>query len=122
MEKELVTIEFRYTDKPNTEHDSGDRSKTVTIGIYDTLEEAIIEGNKTLGILAKTFEVRHDDKFGLHNSSFGTPKRLVTNTSYPTKNIQYFAQIIKLNICPIEFMINETFVARKRYEESKNKE
>ena len=46
MTKELLTIEFRYRDKPKSDSDSEHRSKTITIGVFDTLEEAIVEGNK----------------------------------------------------------------------------
>ncbi len=103
MDKELLTIEFRYTDKEGEYH-----SKTITIGIYDTLEVAIEEGNKVLDVLSKTFEVRSDDKF-MKNHLFGTPKRLVTNCSYPTKGIQYFAKITKLNHENVSDAIKDIF-------------
>jgi len=45
MKKELLTIEFRYHDKPLSKDFGGHESKTITIGVYDTLDEAIIEGN-----------------------------------------------------------------------------
>jgi hypothetical protein len=44
--KELVTLEFRYNDKPASYHHSSYRSKIITIGIFDTLEEAVNQGNK----------------------------------------------------------------------------
>jgi hypothetical protein len=118
MEKEMLRIEFRYNDKPASEHSGGYKSKTITIGIFETLEEAIREGNKTLDILSKTFEVRSDDKFKLKHL-FGSPKRLVTNCSYPTKGIQYFAKIEKLNFNDLQETIKETFKAFERYKKYK---
>lgn len=121
MKKELLTIEFRYLDKPRNEHFSGSESKEITIGIFDTLEEAITEGNKALAVLAKTFEVRHNDKFQL-NYIFGSPKTLVTNTCYPTNGIQYFAKITSLNFADLESTIGETFTALERYKAYKQTE
>lgn len=121
MTKELVTIEFRYTDKPNRDHDCGYKSKTITIGIFDTLAEAINEGNKVLSVLSKTFEVRSRDKF-MFNHLFGSPKRLVTNVCYPTNGIQYFAKITSLKFDDLSETINETFEAFKRYKEHKSLE
>jgi len=114
MNKELLTIEFRYLDKPKSEHDCECKNKTITIGIFDTLEEAISEGNKTLNVLSKTFEVRSDDKFKL-NHLFGSPKRLVTNCCYPTKGIQFFAKITTLKFDDLNETVNETFKAFDRY-------
>lgn len=117
--KELLQIEFRYNDKPKGEYDGGTRTKTVTIGIYDTLEEAITEGNKALAILANSFEVRHDDVFKSHHL-FGHPKRLVTNTCYPTNGIQYFASIRQLTFDDLRQTVIETFQAFGRYRDYKN--
>lgn len=95
MQKELLTIEFRYHDQPEDVTNSVCRKKTITIGIFDTLEEAIEKGNKALEILSKHFQVRPDDKFQLHHL-FGYPCRLVTNCCYPTNGIEYFASITPL--------------------------
>lgn len=113
MTKELLTIEFRYRDKPKSEWDGGHRNKTITVGVFDTLDEAIIEGNKALAVLSKRFEVRADDRFDRTN--LGSPLRLVTNTCYPTKGVQYFAKIQKLNFDNLEQSINEAFEASERY-------
>ena len=113
MKKELLTIEFRYHDDPAKSF-SEYINKTITIGVYDTLEEAIEEGNEVLKVLAEHFEIRYDDYFKLH-FLFGGPKRLVTNTCYPTKGIQYFASIAPLNFANLEETILETFNAFERY-------
>lgn len=106
--KELLTIEFRYYVKPINEYSSGHKTKVITIGIFDTLESAINEGNKALNILSKTFEIRLDDKFKL-NGLFGKPQRLVTNTCYPTKGIEYFAKITLLQFDDLNETIGELF-------------
>lgn len=118
MKKEILTIEFRYRDKSTGDHDGGHRTKTVTIGIYDTLEEAIEAGNKALSVLAQRFQVRHDDRFKMKHI-FGNPQRLVTNCCYPTNGIQYFAKIEKLDFADLGGTINETFAAFERYKKWK---
>jgi len=57
MTKELVTIEFRYRDIPKGEYDSEHKSKTITIGVFDTLEEAIVEGNKAMEVFEDYFKL-----------------------------------------------------------------
>lgn len=105
---------------PRGEWDGNHRSTTVTIGIYDTLEEAIIAGNEKLKVLAEHFEVREDDKFQL-NFLFGQPKRLVTNCCYPTKGIEFFAKITQLKFDCLMSMVDETFTASERYRQYKIK-
>lgn len=119
MTKELLQIEFRYHDNPKYEGSCGSESKTITIGIYDTLEEAIEEGNKCVDILSKHFEVRSDDKFAM-KFLFGQPCRLVSNCCYTTKGISYFAKIEKLKFDDLNETIDETFKAFERYKEYKN--
>lgn len=114
MKKELLTIEFRYHDKPKNSDFSEYTNKRITIGIYDTLEEAIEAGNEVVKVLAKSFEVRQDDKFQL-KFLFGCPKKLVSNTCYPTNGISYFAKIETLDFCDLSLTIAETFEAYERY-------
>lgn len=54
MEKELLTIELSHHDLA---------PETITIGIYDTIDEAVKEGNKALELLSRYFEVRKGDFF-----------------------------------------------------------
>lgn len=116
MKKELVTIEFRYHDSPKWERDGGYRNKTITVGIFDTLEEAVEKGNNALEALSKHFQVRPEDKFKVRGL-FGSPNRLVTNCCYPTKGIQYFAKIESLQFDNLSDTIKETFEAAERYKE-----
>lgn len=106
MFKELVTIELRYTD--NSSDEPNYKSRTITVGVFDTLEEAIEEGNKAIESMADKFEVREDDKFK-KNFLWGSPKRLVTNTCYPTNGVQYFAKIERLSFDDLGNAIEEAF-------------
>lgn len=121
MKKELLKIELRYQDEPNGEHDSETRSKTITIGIYDTLEEAVEEGNKTMKVLSEYFDVRVEDRFAVRGL-FGRPDRLVSNCCYTTKGVVYFANITTLNFDDISEAITEAFKARDRYKRYKESE
>lgn len=111
--KELLTVEFRYSDAPHSGAESTFRSKTITIGIYGNIEDAVYEGNKILDILSNTYEVR--EKFKV-KGLFGQPDRLVSNCCYPTKGIQYFANITSMEFSNIEDIISETLNAYTRYE------
>lgn len=110
--KELVTIEFRYHDIPKTEFDDGYAERKITIGLYDTLEEAIENGNKALSTLAKHF--KFTKFFGLHNGCFGNPERLVTDF-YTIKGIQVFAKITPLKFDNLEDVIYDVLNSQKRY-------
>ena len=112
--KELLTVEFRYMDVPYSEHFSGYKTKEITIGIFDTLEEAVNAGNETLKVLATKFQVK--EQFAVKGPLWGMPTRLVTNTCSSKDRIQYFAKITTLSFNSLEETINETFEADKRYQ------
>lgn len=112
--KRLITIELRYEDRPVNEDIGGYTTRTITVGIYDTLDEAIEQGNKAIELLSKYFEVRSDDYF-VKNALFGMPRTLVSNCCYRTQNITYFAKITPLHFDDLEGAIKEAFAARERY-------
>lgn len=112
--KQLVTVELRYEDEPVNEDVGGYKTRTITVGIYDTLDEAIEQGNKAIKLLSKYFEVRSDDYF-VKNALFGVPRTLVSNCCYRTQQISYFAKIIPLHFDDLEEAIKEAFAARERY-------
>ena len=97
MQKELLEIEFRYHDRPIGSCPATSCSKTIAIGIFDTLEEAVKAGNETLKVLSEHFQVRSDDRFKVRGL-FGTPDRLVTNCCYTTKGIAYFADTENIDV------------------------
>lgn len=90
--KQLLTVEFRYNDIPRNGERSGYTKETLTIGIYDSLEEAVEAGNNTLEIFSEFFDFGRD-RFKV-KGLFGAPEKLVTNK---TGNI--FAKITTLHIC-----------------------
>ena len=114
MQKELLEIEFRYHDRPIGSCPATSCSKTIAIGIFDTLEEAVKAGNETLKVLSEHFQVRADDRFKVRGL-FGLPDRLVTNCCYTTKGIAYFARITPLKVNDLSETIAETFKAYDRY-------
>jgi len=131
MTKELVTIEFRYLDKPKGEHDSEHKSKTITIGVYDTLEEAIVEGNKVLEILENQFKLHvfpnnkgeaKRERFSKNGGCFGSANRLISNLAYLQTPFAFYAKIEKLTYADIEQTITEVLEAKKRYIEYQNSE
>lgn len=109
MEKELLTIELSHHDLA---------PETITIGIYDTIDEAVKEGNKALELLSRYFEVRKGDFFKT-KGLFGDPCRLVTNCFYPTSNVSYYARITRLKFEDLEGAINNTFNQLKNIDHEK---
>ena len=122
MQKELLTVEFRYHDRPDSCGFGEHPIKKITIGVFDTLKEAVEKGNEVLKTLSeKGFEIRSDDRFKV-KGLFGLPERLVSNCCYPTKGIQYFAKITPLKFDDLDSMIQETFDAYERYKFYKTEE
>lgn len=111
--KYIVQIELLYHDVP-TPPFSEKRRQVVTIGIYDSLEESIENGNEAIKYLSNFFEVHRDDQFTLKNR-LGYPKLLVSNCWYPTKNIVYYARITPLQFSELKEAIYEVFQAYERY-------
>lgn len=126
MTKELVTIEFRYRDKPKGEWDSGHPSKTITIGVFDTLEEAIVEGNKALEIFEKHFKLNtawnKKDRFSKNGGCFGSANRLISPLAYLQTPFDFYAKITQLTYGDVEQTITEVLVGIERYKEYKNSE
>jgi hypothetical protein len=120
MTKELVTIEFRYFDKPSAEDDIRYRTRVITIGIFETFEEAIIEGNKALEIFEKYFKLtpgcKTKDRFGKNNSCFNFPTRLVSPLGYLECPFDFYAKIEKLSYDNVEETILDVLAAQRRYQ------
>lgn len=117
MTKELLTIEFRYHEVPKSEHSCEYVSKTITIGVYDTLEEAVKEGNKVLKDLSSKF--RFSETFGVNNGLWGTATRLVWN--YSQCEVEVFCEIERLNFDDnISKVMNEVFESEEEYRKWKD--
>ena len=102
MKRYLVTIEFRYTDAPKNEFEGVCKSKTITVGIYDTQNDAILNGNKALEKFEKRFPLNPNwnvkERFSNNGGPFGEPKHLVTNTAWITTPFSLVAEITVLNV------------------------
>jgi hypothetical protein len=118
--KYLVDLELRYIDEPRDDGDYPDYvSKTITVGIYDTYEEAVQAGNVML-------ETELESKFPLNKNynkknRFGETytKYLISDLAYLTTPFSFFAHIKKLQISPIGEAVDEALNAERRYKEWK---
>lgn len=111
MNKELLTIEFRYHVIPKSDYTSGFESKKITVGVYNTLEDAVKEGNKVLKELSSRFKFY--ESFGTHNGVFGSATRLVSDCfrGYP----QVFCKITQLKYDDIRKVMNDVIDSEDKY-------
>jgi hypothetical protein len=108
--KQLLTVEFRYNDKENNQI-----CKTITIGVYDTLNEAIVEGNKQLELLESKFSLHkfpngkeaNKNRFSLNGGCYGSKKTLVTNLAYLKTPFDFFFKITELKYSNILDVIED---------------
>ena len=114
MERYLVQIEFRYFDEP--------KNKIVTIGVYDTFEDACENGNNLLEFLESKFELHKfpdgtkasKERFSKNGGCFGGKKTLVTNLAYLKTPFEFYAEIETLKYNPIDEVIDEVIDESKR--------
>ena len=123
IEKYLVRIEFRYSDAPETEDGSTAKNKKVTIGVYDTFEEACQNGNNLLEVLESKFELHmfpdgskaKKERFSKNGGCFGSKNTLVANLAYLKTPFDFYAKIETLEYSPIDEVIENVVSASKRY-------
>lgn len=123
MEKYLVKIEFRYSDAPETEDGSTSKNKMVTIGVYDTFEDACLNGNNMLEILESKFELHQfpdgrkasKKRFSKNGGCFGSKNTLVTNLAYLKTPFEFYAKIETLKYNSIDDAIEDVVSSSKRY-------
>jgi len=119
MEKHLLTIEFRYSDAPKTEDGSTYENKTITLGVFDTFDEAAIEGNKAMEVFEKHFKLNthwnRRDRFSKNGGCFGYPNRLITPLAYLQTPFDFYAKITTLKYEDVEQTILSVLEATKRY-------
>lgn len=124
--KELLTIEFRYKDINKNDGSTDHKSKTVTLGVYDTFEEAAEAGNKMLELMESRFNLHTypdgrkatKERFSKNGGSFGSSKKLITNMAYLTTPFEFYAKIKTLKYDDINSTIDEAMTAEKRYKNS----
>jgi len=121
MEKFLLTIEFRYNDSP--EHGGEFICKTITLGVFDTRDEANTTGNKAMEIFENHFKLNPNynkkERFSNNGGCFGSPHDLITNLAYLQCPFSFFAKITKLKYDDVEQTILEVIEATKRYRKYK---
>lgn len=126
MRKYLVTIRFTYNDAPKYDFLSGYTQKTITIGVYDTQNEAIANGNKALEVFEKHFPLNPHwnvkERFSKNGGPIGDPKHLVTDMAWITTPFSLSANITVLDYMDVEATINNVLEAQKRYKEYKKNE
>jgi hypothetical protein len=128
MEKYLVSIEFRYSDAPETEDGTTSKNKMVTIGVCDTFEDACQNGNNLLEVLESKFELYQfpdgrkasKERFSKNGGCFGGKKNLVSSLAYLKTPFEFYAKIETLEYSPIDEVIENVVSALKRYINYKN--
>jgi len=111
MTKELLTIRFRYHEVPKNLNACEYAEKTITIGVYDTLEEAVKEGNNVLKQLSSKF--KFSEAFGIHNGVFGCDTRLVCDCFRGCPEV--FCKITQLKCDDICKVMDEVFESEEKY-------
>jgi hypothetical protein len=127
MEKFLVKIEFRYSDAPKDENYGTSKTKTITIGVYDSFGEACLNGNILLEKLESKFELHSfpsgvkakKDRFSKNGGCFGTKNTLITNLAYLKTPFDFFAKIETLKYDSIDDSIDDVLQSVKRYRDYK---
>jgi hypothetical protein len=115
-----VDLGLRYCDEPRNGSDyASNVSKTITIGIYETYEEAVRAGNSMLqSELESKFPLNKNwnkkDRFGETYKEY-----LISDLAYLTTPFSFFAHINKLNLGSVSDAIDEAVNAEKRYAEWK---
>jgi hypothetical protein len=130
MDKYLVTIEFRYSDVPKFENGGTSNSKTTTIGVYDSIDEAIEKGNEALEKLESKFAIHtfpngrkaKKERFSKNGGCFGTANTLVTNLAYLQTPFEFYAKITTLKHLDLEETLFNLIEARNRYVSFRRKE
>jgi hypothetical protein len=106
--KYLVDIEFRYSCPDYWNH-------SVTIGVYDTFEEACVHGNKLLETLEARFPLHvfpsgkkaEKERFSVNGGCFNNKKSLVSNLAYLTTPFAFYAGIRTLKFTDVNETIDD---------------
>lgn len=102
MKKYLVTFEFRHYSNLK-----GGNDRIITIGHFETIEEAIKEGNLALEKFSKFFKPKEKRWFSLNGGCFGLPNTLVANSEFEKVPFQVYAKITTLDYSDLENTIQD---------------
>jgi len=111
----LLTFEFRYSDAPNSYGGTSD-SKTLTLGVFDNLQEAYSVGNKKLEFLESKFSL---NKAWNRKDRLNDNKHLISELVYLETPFWFLLIITTLNYYSFEEEFNKVLLARKRYDSYK---
>lgn len=127
MEKFLLTIEFRYSDAPDS-YGSTHKDKMVTIGVYDDFDEACVAGNGLMENLESKYPLytfpdgstAKKERFSKNGGCFGMKNDLISNLAYLKTPFSFFAKITTLHYDNVGEVIEDVTRSVKRYQDYKN--
>lgn len=113
MTKELLTVELRYDSLNKYQDSKQSNTETITVGVYDDLKTAIIEGNKTLDKIAWYWDdnKKTKNKIGRFEEVhlWGRPKRLVSDLDVThNTGVRMFAKIEQLKFKDVEQTVKDS--------------
>ena len=124
MEKHLLTIEFIYKEVPKSDICSEHKSKKITLGVFDSFEDACIEGNKLMETLEGKFPLHvfpngkgtaKKERFSKNGGCFGSKNNLITNLAYLKTPFEFYAKIDTLKMYDVEETIEGVVDSIKNY-------
>lgn len=115
MEKFLLQIELRYNLIPKGEYRTDSDYTMVTIGVYETFQEAINEGNKVVREIVAKYGLKIYSEFGEHNGAYRSATTLVTNAC-SNDRVKYFAKITKLQYLDLDEQISIALKSQEKYD------
>ncbi len=119
MGNELLTLKFRYNDIPNEDGLGECKEEVITIGVFDSFEEACIKGNEILGIFESKFNLNPNynrrERFSKNGGCFGYEKRLITNLAYLQTPFYFYFKITHLKYKDISKTIESITNTSKKY-------
>jgi len=116
----LTTIEFRYNDAPKYDDDNVQHlNKIVTLGVFDTIQEAQTAGNKVLELLESNYKLNPNynikQRLGLGRYN----KNLITDLGYIKTPFSFYLKITELKYNDLEQVIIDATESIKRYKQFK---
>ena len=120
----LVTFEFRYHIVPTYEpYERESETKKVTIGVYDSFEEACEKGNNHLIYLESLYKLNPNwnvkERFSKRGGCFGSPKTLISNLAYLQTPFTFYGKIITLDMSPFTDVLSSVINKTNRYQQFK---
>ena len=128
MEKFLVTFEFRYNHTPD-KLDITSSTKIITVGVYNTFQNACTCGNNELEKLENIFKIHtfpsglraKKERFSLNGGCFGSKVILISNLAYLKTPFDFYAKITTLNHSSVETEAKTLTNLENEYKRFKNK-